>query len=62
MSSNLKKELTVKDLITTGIFSALFAVVTMVGGSYICIKSSINIFIASSSGMDYRTSIFGFSY
>lgn len=33
MSSNINKGLKVKDLVTTGIFSALFAVVTIVGGA-----------------------------
>lgn len=33
MSSNINKGLKVKDLVTTGIFSALFAAVTIVGGA-----------------------------
>ncbi|HWQ72782.1 MAG TPA: MptD family putative ECF transporter S component [Desulfitobacteriaceae bacterium] len=32
--SELKKGLTIKDLVTTGIFSALFFIITMIGGAF----------------------------
>ena len=56
-ANSMNKGLTVKDLVTTGIFTALVFVFVLVGGMFFAPNPVLTFFMPAGSGID-RTSLF----
>lgn len=56
--TSVKKGLTVKDLVTVGVFSALFPVFALVGGIFLCTESGTDLLYVGGQRITLRNRVF----